>query len=87
MSAGTSVARPFIQTSVAMLAFAGNSITCRLVGNEPIDPATFTSIRLRSGALALLSFPPPWYLAASVWLCSKSRKLPSIHNLAASGIM
>jgi len=38
-----------------MLAFAGNSILCRLaLRDATIDPASFTSIRLASGALALL---------------------------------
>ena len=55
MNAGTSVVRPLIYTSVAMLAFAGNSIICRLaLRDAAIDPATFTSVRLLSGALALL---------------------------------
>ncbi len=37
-----------------MLAFAANSILCRLALRETaIDPATFTSVRLISGALAL----------------------------------
>lgn len=37
-----------------MLAFAGNSILCRLaLSNASIDPASFTSIRLASGALCL----------------------------------
>lgn len=55
MTTGTSVARPIIYTSVAMLAFAGNSIICRLALRDgAIDPATFTSIRLLAGAIALL---------------------------------
>jgi drug/metabolite transporter (DMT)-like permease len=38
-----------------MLAFAGNSILCRLALRETaIDPASFTSIRLASGAVTLL---------------------------------
>jgi hypothetical protein len=38
-----------------MLAFAGNSIICRLALRDgAIDPATFTTIRLLSGAIALL---------------------------------
>jgi len=41
-------------TALAMLAFAGNSILCRLaLKNTAIDPASFTSIRLLSGALVL----------------------------------
>jgi drug/metabolite transporter (DMT)-like permease len=41
-------------TLIAMLAFAGNSILCRLaLMSGSIDPAMFTAIRLLSGALAL----------------------------------
>ena len=37
-----------------MLAFAGNSIICRLaLRDETIDPASFTSVRLLAGAIAL----------------------------------
>jgi drug/metabolite transporter (DMT)-like permease len=50
-----SAPRAISYTSVAMLAFAGNSIICRLALRESaIDPASFTSIRLISGAIALL---------------------------------
>ena len=42
-------------TVIAMLAFAGNSLLCRLaLGRNEIDPASFTSIRIGSGALILL---------------------------------
>ena len=41
-------------TTLAMLAFAGNSILCRIALKETgIDAASFTSIRLASGAAAL----------------------------------
>jgi drug/metabolite transporter (DMT)-like permease len=41
-------------TLLAMLAFAGNSLLCRLaLKNTAIDAASFTSIRVVSGALAL----------------------------------
>jgi drug/metabolite transporter (DMT)-like permease len=46
--------RLIVGTAVAMLAFAGNSILCRLALEQgSIDPASFTSIRLLSGALML----------------------------------
>lgn len=46
--------RIVILTSLAMLAFAGNSLLCRLaLKHTPIDPASFTAIRLLSGALML----------------------------------
>jgi drug/metabolite transporter (DMT)-like permease len=42
-------------TSLAMVAFASNSILCRLaLGQETIDPASFASIRVLSGATVLL---------------------------------
>lgn len=41
-------------TVVAMLAFAANSLLCRLALQQAsIDPASFASVRLASGALAL----------------------------------
>lgn len=41
-------------TFLALLAFAANSILCRLaLANELIDPASFTILRLASGALTL----------------------------------
>jgi len=41
-------------TSLAMIAFAGNSLLCRTaLKHTAIDPATFTSIRMLSGAIAL----------------------------------
>lgn len=55
MSAATFIARPVIYTSLAMLAFAGNSIICRLALRDgAIDPASFTSVRLLAGAITLL---------------------------------
>jgi len=45
-------------TALAMLAFAGNSVLCRLaLSHTAIDPAGFTLVRIASGALAL------WLLA------------------------
>ena len=42
-------------TCLALLAFAGNSILCRLaLGNNVIDAASFTVIRLLSGIIVLL---------------------------------
>ena len=55
MSAGSPLLRAIVYTSIAMLAFAGNSILCRMALRDgSIDPASFTSVRLLSGALALL---------------------------------
>ena len=47
--------RIFLLVSLAMLAFAGNSLLCRLaLKSTAIDAASFTSVRLVSGALALV---------------------------------
>jgi drug/metabolite transporter (DMT)-like permease len=47
-------ARTLLLTAFAMLAFAANSLLCRLALQQPIiDPASFGSIRLASGALVL----------------------------------
>lgn len=46
--------RLIITTSSALLAFAGNSVLCRMaLGEGAIDAAGFTSVRLVSGALVL----------------------------------
>ena len=46
--------RVFILTFVAMVAFAGNSLLCRLALKQTrIDAASFTLIRIVSGAIAL----------------------------------
>ena len=44
----------FLLTAITMVAFAGNSLLCRLaLETYHMDPASFTSIRLISGALVL----------------------------------
>lgn len=46
--------RVLLLTLIALIAFAANSILCRLAfERSAIDPASFTSIRLLSGALTL----------------------------------
>jgi drug/metabolite transporter (DMT)-like permease len=45
----------FVLTVLALVAFAANSVLCRLaLGGETIDPWSFTAVRLGSGALMLL---------------------------------
>jgi len=52
---GVTVARTVAATSAAMVAFAANSVLCRLaLGHATIDAASFTTIRIVSGALMLL---------------------------------
>jgi drug/metabolite transporter (DMT)-like permease len=49
-----SYARIIVLTSLAMIAFAGNSLLCRVaLANTSIDAASFTTIRLISGAVML----------------------------------
>jgi drug/metabolite transporter (DMT)-like permease len=46
--------RTVVYTTFAMVAFAANSILCRMaLGAAAIDPASFTALRLISGALVL----------------------------------
>ncbi|MHC4974582.1 MAG: DMT family transporter [Planctomycetota bacterium] len=50
-----SVRATAILTVLTLIAFAGNSVLCRLaLGNPTIDAAGFTAVRLLTGALALL---------------------------------
>lgn len=77
----------FSLTLLAMIAFAGNSLLCRVaLKNTHIDAASFTSIRIVSGALALWLIVRlrsddrrggyrPWHLGAlptSLWGASGS---------------
>ncbi len=48
------LSRIILLTALTMVAFAGNSLLCRLaLRTTPIDAASFTGIRIVSGALAL----------------------------------
>jgi drug/metabolite transporter (DMT)-like permease len=61
-------------TVLTLLAFAGNSILCRMaLRTDSIDPVSFTALRLLSGAMVLLPFLPrsqsqPWNLKSSAAL-------------------
>jgi len=61
----------FIYTMLALIAFAANSVLCRVaLRNGAIDPASFSTIRFASGALTLLaitSFTGKRALAAGSW--------------------
>ena len=49
-----SLQRLMILTTLAMVAFAGNSLLCRLaLAHTSVDPASFTTVRLISGAITL----------------------------------
>jgi drug/metabolite transporter (DMT)-like permease len=52
---GISTTKTLFFTTCALIAFAANSVLCRLaLGDETIDAASFTIIRLLSGTIALL---------------------------------
>jgi drug/metabolite transporter (DMT)-like permease len=54
-----STVRTVALTVVTLVAFAANSVLCRLALRGPaVDPLTFTALRLASGALVLLPFLP-----------------------------
>ena len=57
-----SLRRTLLLTVLAMLAFAANSLLCRLaLGQGLIDAASFASLRILSGAMALTLFMwPAW---------------------------
>ena len=50
------VASTIVFTGLALIAFAANSVLCRLaLGEQAIDASSFTVIRLLSGAVVLLA--------------------------------
>lgn len=66
--------RTAVLTCLALVAFAGNSILCRLALRQgDIDPASFTTVRLASGALTLALLlrrrgSPPLAPVSAAWL-------------------
>jgi len=66
--------RPFLWVSLALIAFAANSILARLALTETaIDPITFTAVRIASGALVLAVIV--WLRAR--WLAQRNRSVPA----------
>ena len=73
--------RTLLLTALAMLAFAGNSILCRIaLRDTAIDPASFTGLRIVAGALTLWLLlrvdraDQPLGVTGSVpWRCSSTR--------------
>ncbi len=64
----------FATTSAALIAFAANSVLCRLaLGPSNIDPASFTAVRLLSGAITLALI--------TLLTCDNKRLLPSLTQL------
>jgi len=90
--------RVFILTTLALLAFAGNSLLCRLaLKNTAIDPASFTGIRLLSGAAILLlvaglknkNFPTAgnWWSALALFIYAAAFSFAYVHLSAATGAL
>jgi len=64
-SGRSSSARTLVLTSVTMIAFAANPLLCRMaMGAAEIDPASFATVRVASGALVLV------LIVAARWLTS-----------------
>jgi len=93
-----SSARTLALTALAMLAFAGNSLLCRaaLTGTG-IDPASFTMIRLVSGALVLwlltrgtrgqAAHDANWRSAAALFVYAAAFSFAYVSLPAASGAL
>lgn len=71
--------RTLLLTLFALVAFAANSVLCRLaLGTDSIDPTSFTSIRLISGAIVLFTI---------LIITKKTPKLLSNKNWFSSGML
>lgn len=90
--------RTLLLTALAMLAFAGNSLLCRLaLRDTAIDPASFTALRLASGAavlLVLLRLGSPrkapqgnWLAAAALFVYAGSFSLAYVELDAGVGAL
>jgi len=90
--------RNLFLAGLAMLAFASNSILCRLaLRNTSIDPASFTSIRLISGTVMLgllvrlrkgcQSGSGNWWSAAALFIYAAGFSFAYISLPAASGAL
>ncbi len=91
-------ARLFFLTLLAMTAFAGNSLLCRLaLQHTAIDPVSFTSLRLASGALTLWlivrwtqtsrSGQGNWRSAAALFVYALAFSLAYVQLSAATGAL
>ncbi len=78
----TSPYKTALYTFVALLAFAGNSVLCRLaLGNEQIDAASFTAVRLLAGVLVLFC------LLAATYRSEQQEPVPTQRGSWWSGLM
>jgi drug/metabolite transporter (DMT)-like permease len=87
-----------VLTIVAMTAFAGNSILCRLALRDgAIDPASFTSVRLVSGAVVLcllarlrgltLAGQGSWFSAVALFAYAAAFSFAYVSLAAGSGAL
>jgi len=84
-------------TAAAMVAFASNSILCRMaLRGGHIDPAAFTAVRLTAGALVLsplalrgrgVAGPPVWPLALSLFAYASAFSFAYVRLDAATGAL
>lgn len=90
--------RTLLLTGLAMLAFAGNSLLCRLaLKNTPIDAISFTSLRLIAGALMLWlllrwrngdgQMRGNWRSAAALFTYAAAFSLAYVHLDAGTGAL
>jgi drug/metabolite transporter (DMT)-like permease len=93
--------RPLMNTSIltalAMIAFAGNSLLCRMAFvHTDIDPATFTSVRLLAGALVLwlivaakdrIGFAGSWYSALALFAYAAAFSFAYVRLSASTGAL
>lgn len=85
-------------TCLAMLAFAGNSLLCRLaLRDTDIDPASFTAIRIVAGALTLAALlyartrkqaiAGDWHSALALFVYAAAFSLAYVHLQAGVGAL
>ncbi|EIK52224.1 hypothetical protein YO5_01529 [Stutzerimonas stutzeri TS44] len=90
--------RILLLTTLAMLAFAGNSLLCRIaLRDTAIDPASFTSVRLLGGALTLWllmlrrerrAIPDgDWYGAVALFVYAAAFSFAYLHLDAGTGAL
>lgn len=76
--------KTLLLASLALLAFAGNSVLCRLALAEGVaDPASFTAVRLVSGAIVLMGLLA---ISSKPSTSSKGSWLASIYLLSYAGL-
>jgi drug/metabolite transporter (DMT)-like permease len=91
-------AQVVLLTLLAMMAFAGNSLLCRLALKETeIDPASFTTIRITSGSITLWLLvrlrsaadksPGNWLSAAALFVYAAAFSFSYVSLPAATGAL